>query len=112
MEEELSASKFSFKQIKEEPKVLKFYTGTDLEAIEFILNKIQSDLPADTLQLKLSTFMVLHLAESREPCQLKIINEVLLTLCKLRHDFPEEDLASRFVFIRQLSLVFSHQCWR
>ena len=96
LEEQLLASKFSFKQIKEQPKVLKFYTGIDLEAIEFILNIMGNSVRSSCRHTTIETEHFHGLAPGGKQRALLAEDEVLLTLCKHRHDFPEEDLASRF----------------
>ena len=111
-EEECQAQKFSFSKIQCEPKVFKFYTGIEVDNFHDILRILGSSV--DTMSY-FQRGMEHPDHHGRDPAvgmkrTLSKEDELLLTLCKLRHDFPESDLAARFM-ISQASVSRIFRAW-
>ena len=84
----------SFAKLSENPAQLKFYTGLDANAILFIMDMMGDAIHNACRHTTADTTNFTGLQGGRKRA-LKP-DEPLLFLMKLRHNFPEEDLAHRF----------------
>ena len=104
---ELSACKLSFETLKTDPTVFKFYTGITIETF----GKVKTLL--GTAPERMDYTGTKKGEHDGKCCQygqrkLPLDDELLLVLVKLRHDFPESDLANRFgVSQPTVSRIFS-----
>ena len=97
--------------VSQDPKVFRFYTGIDVEDFHD-LKSMLGDSMEDM------TYFRSHVDadhDGRNPFRgparkLSQYDELFLTLCKLRHDFPEADLASHFL-ISQSSVSQIFRTW-
>ena len=87
---------FSFDLIKEKEALLKFCTGADLCAIKCILSIVGQSSKESCRHTVIDTEKFVGLSLRGQKRILPPEDELLLTLMKLRHDFPEEDLGMRF----------------
>lgn len=87
---------FSFDNIRRKPNILKFYTGLDSSAIDFIVTVVGESATEACRHTTADTASFVRLDRRGRKRVLKPEDELLITLMKLRHDFPEEDLAMRF----------------
>ena len=87
--------KFSFTKLKSDPVAFKFFTGITVESFKDILRIL-----GDAVNTMLYAYDVPDDHEGKEYTRgaraLSVEDELLLTLVKLRHNFPESDLALRF----------------
>ena len=96
MEEAQARLNFGFDYASQDDKVFKFYTGLRLEDFKDLLFIIgDSGENMDYSGIARSTH------EGRDSShgsgrKMSKENELFMTLCKLRHNFPESDLAARF----------------
>lgn len=107
LQEVIERTRMSFTTLCKSPTLTKFYTGLDADAVLFI-KEIMGDAvhnacrhtTADTTK-----FEGHHGGRNRA---LQPLDEFLLVLMKLRHNFPEEDLAQRFgIHQTTVSRIFS-----
>ena len=110
LQESVSELSLSYSKLKEKPDVLKFYTGLESEAIDFLF-AVVGDSSREACRHTVKDTSHFHgLQKQGRKRALKPEDELLLTLCKLRHDFPQADLALRFgVHQSTVSRIFS--CW-
>ena len=96
--------------MKTRPDLIKFYTGIDTEAMEFLLHLV-GDAAQESCRHNVQDTSTFDGHDSRgRKRKLKPEDELLLTLCKLRHNFPQDDLAMRFCVNQStVSRIFS--CW-
>lgn len=96
LEERLEKERFSFKSLAEKPKLLKFYSGLEEHDIKFIMSLMGDSARSACRHTVIDTeHFTGHKNIGRRRC-LEPQDELLLTLCKCRHNFPEEDLANKF----------------
>ena len=110
-EAEWNARRFCFSNISQGKKVLRFYTGIGVEDFQDLRRMLGDS--TDTMTYFRSPVDADH--KGRDPfCgpprKLSQDDELFLTLCKLRHDFPEADLPSRFL-ISQSSVSRIFRTW-
>ena len=99
---------FSFEKVKNKPTIIKFYTGLSPEGIEFILTLVGRSAREACRHTIRDTRNFTGLDPRGRKRILAAEDELFLTLMKLRHDFPEEDLAMRFSIDQTtVSRVFS-----
>ena len=110
LQDELDIQQLSYARMKTRPDLIKFYTGIDTEVMEFLLHLV-GDVAQESCRhnvLDTSTFDG-HDSKGRKK-KLKPEDELLLTLCKLRHNFPQDDLAMRFC-VNQSTVYKIFSCW-
>ena len=87
--------KFSFTKLKSDPVAFQFFTGITVESFKDILRIL-----GDAVNTMLYAYDVPDDHEGKKYTRgsraLSVEDELLLTLVKLRHNFPESDLALRF----------------
>ena len=110
LQDELDSQQLSYARMKTRPDLIKFYTGIDTEAMEFLLHLV-GDAARESCWHNMLDTSAFDGHDSRgRKRKLKPEDELLLTLCKLRHNFPQDDLAMRFcVYQSTVSRIFS--CW-
>ena len=110
LQDELDSQQLSYARMKTRPDLIKFYTGIDTEAMEFLLY-IVGDAARESCRHNMLDTSAFDGHDSRgRKRKLKPEDELLLTLCKLRHNFPQDDLAMRFCVNQSpVSRIFS--CW-
>ena len=74
---------------------MKFYTGVDAKAFQFIIDLMGAVWSACRHTI-MDTTNFEGLCRCGRKRYLKPEDELLLTLCKAHHNFPEEDLGKRF----------------
>ena len=87
---------FCYASIVKKPHLLKFYTGLDEAAIEFIWDVMGDSVQSACRHTKKDADNFSGHGRGGRKRKLCPRDELLLTLCKLRHNFPEDDLAQRF----------------
>ena len=110
LQDEVDSQQLSYARMKTSPDLIKFYTGIDTEAMEFLL-RIIGDAARESCRHNVRDTSAFDGHDSRgRKRKLKPEDELLLTLCKLRHNFPQDDLAMRFcVYQSTVYRIFS--CW-
>ena len=110
LQDELDSQQLSYARMKTRPDLIKFYTGIDTEAMEFLLHLV-GDAAQESCRHNVQDTSTFDGHDSRgRKRKLKPEDELLLTLCKLRHNFPQDDLAMRFCVNQStVSRIFS--CW-
>ena len=110
LKEAVAACKLSYQRLKNLPRLMEFYTGLDPSSFTFLLSVVGDSKSEACRHTVLHTEKFDgHDGRGRKRI-LKPEDELLLTLCKLRHNFPEEDLGVRFgVHQTTVSRIFS--CW-
>ena len=110
LKERLQLCSLSYDRLKKTKSLLKFYTGLEVPSFDFLLDIVGESKTESCRHTVLVTDNCRdHDARGRRRA-LQPEDELLLTLCKLRHNFPEEDLGVRFgVDQSTVSRIFS--CW-
>ena len=86
---------FGFVYANKDDKVFKFYTALSVQDFKNLLHVIGKG--AEKIDYSGITGESYHGQHNHQsPRKLSHEDELFLTLCKLRHDFPESDLATRF----------------
>ena len=99
---------FCYASIVKKPHLLKFYTGLDEAAIEFIWDVMGDSVQSACRHTKKDADNFSGHGRGGRKRKLCPRDELLLTLCKLRHNFPEDDLAQRFnIHQTTVSRIFS-----
>ena len=110
LQDELDSQQLSYTRMKMSPDLIKFYTGIDTEAMEFLLH-IVSDAARESCWHNVLDTSAFDRHDSRgKKRKLKPEDELLLTLCKLSHNFPQDDLAMRFC-VNQSTVYRIFSCW-
>ena len=100
---------FGFVYANKDDKVFKFYTGLHVQDFTKLLHIIGEEAEKmDYSGVAGESYDGLHNRQSTR--KLSQEDELFLTLCKLRHDFPESDLATRF-HVSQPTISRIFQTW-
>ena len=92
---EMDAKRFRYENISKEEKVFRFYTGVSVTTFRDVLNIIRDSMEGAAYSTS-SSAAPTELGRPRGRSALSAEDELFMVMCKLRHDFPESDLASRF----------------
>lgn len=99
---------FSYATIAKKPHMLKFYTGLDEAAIDFIWELMGDSVHSACRHTTKDADNFSGHGRGGRKRKLCARDELFLTLCKLRHNFPEDDLAQRFnIHQTTVSRIFS-----
>ena len=91
----LESTRLSFERLAQNAENFKFYTGIDLSAFQDVL-VLLADSPGRMSYVDKGDEVQAGRGQQGPARRLSVQDELLLTLVKLRHDFPEADLACRF----------------
>lgn len=111
LKERVKVCGLSYERLKASQTLMKFYTGLEAPAFELLLNDIVGVSKTESCRPTVRDTENFQGYDGRGRHRTLLPeNELLLTLCKLRHKFPEEDLAVRFgVHQSTISRIFA--CW-
>ncbi len=110
LQDTVAKQSLSYSRLKGNSELLKFYTGLDTEAIDFLLMIAGESRQEACRHTVFNTDNFQGLDKRGRKRILKPEDELILTLCKLRHNFPEGDLALRFG-VHQSTVSRIVSCW-
>lgn len=106
-QKDLDSCRMSCGHLRRDPTVFKFYTGVSVDTFENV-KRIVGDAPESMDYTGKKTGEHDGKSSQCSGRKLCVDDELVLTLVKLRHDFPESDLANRFCISQStVSRIFS-----